>query len=148
MGDVTLDNIIITKLTEVEISGGNVLHAVKATDKGYVSFGEAYFSFIEAGSIKAWKRHRRMFMNLVVPVGMVRFVFHLESKHSTGDFRVLEIGRNNYVRITVPPGIWFGFQGLENSHNLVLNVSNILHDPNEVERKSIDEIKFEWNSIK
>ena len=32
--------------------------------------------------------------------------------------------------------------------NSVLNVSNILHDPNEVERKSIDEIKFEWNSIK
>ena len=148
MGEVVLDDIRITKLAEVETSGGNVLHAIKASDEGYVSFGEAYFSFIEAGSIKAWKRHSKMFMNLVVPVGMVRFVFHLESNKSTEDFRVLEIGKNNYARITVPPGIWFGFQGLEHSKNLILNVSNIMHDPNEVERKSINEIKYEWNSIK
>jgi dTDP-4-dehydrorhamnose 3,5-epimerase len=148
MGKVKLEDISITKLLELETSGGNVLHAMKANEAGYVSFGEAYFSFIESGSIKAWKRHTKMIMNLVVPVGMVRFVFYLEHNESVQDFRVLEIGRDNYARITVPPGIWFGFQGLGKSENLVLNISNILHDTNEVDKKSLKEIKYDWDLSK
>ena len=115
-----------------------MLHAMKASDTDYVSFGEAYFSFIESGSIKAWKRHTKMIMNLVVPIGIVRFVFYLEHNESVQNFRVLEIGRDNYARITVPPGIWFGFQGLDKPQNLVLNISNILHDTNEGDRKSLN----------
>jgi dTDP-4-dehydrorhamnose 3,5-epimerase len=118
---------------------------MKASDMGYAGFGEAYFSWINPGNIKAWKRHTRMVMNLVVPIGMVRFVFHLENEQPAKNFRVIDIGRDNYARITVPFGIWFGFQGLETPHNLVLNVSNIVHQPDEVERKSLNEIKFDWD---
>ena len=145
MGTVVLGDILITPLTQVETLGGNVLHAMKASDVGYTGFGEAYFSWINSGTIKAWKRHTRMVMNLVVPVGMVRFVFHLENEQPAKNFRVIDIGRENYARITVPSGIWFGFQGLEKSDNLVLNLSNILHQPDEVERKSLNEIKYDWN---
>ena len=45
----------------------------------------------------------------------------------------------------MPPGIWFGFKGLSSNMNLVCNVANIAHDPNEVVRKKIDEIKIDWN---
>ena len=145
MGTVVLGDILITPLTQVETLGGDVLHAMKASDKGYSGFGEAYFSWINSGTIKAWKRHTRMVMNLVVPVGTVRFVFHLDNDRLTQNFRVIDIGRGNYARITVPSGIWFGFQGLESPHNLILNVSSILHDPFEVERKSINEIEYDWN---
>jgi hypothetical protein len=44
------------------------------------------------------------------------------------------IGENNYVRITVPPGIWFGFKGEYAPKSLVLNLASITHDPDEVER--------------
>ena len=145
MGTVALEDILITPLTQVETLGGDVLHAMKASDIGYAGFGEAYFSWINSGTIKAWKRHTRMVMNLVVPVGMVRFVFHLENEQPAKNFRVIDIGRDNYARITVPFGIWFAFQGLEKPHNLVLNMSNILHQPDEVERKSLNEIKYGWN---
>jgi len=145
MGTVVLGDILITPLIEVQTLGGDVMHAMKASDIGYAGFGEAYFSWINPGNIKAWKRHTRMVMNLVVPIGMVRFVFHLENEQSAKNFRIIEIGRDNYARITVPFGIWFGFQGLETPHNLVLNVSNIVHQPDEVERKSLNEIKFDWD---
>jgi len=145
MGTVVLGDILVTPLTQVETSGGDVLHAMKASDKGFSGFGEAYFSWINSGSIKAWKRHTRMIMNLVVPVGTVRFVFHLDNVQLTQSFRVIDIGTGNYSRITVPPGIWFGFQGLESPHNLILNVSSISHDPFEVDRKTINEIQYDWN---
>jgi dTDP-4-dehydrorhamnose 3,5-epimerase len=131
MGLIIKKEIIITPLKQVYVEGGDVLHAIKNTDNGYHGFGEAYFSWIEHGSIKAWKRHLRMTMNLIVPVGNVQFVFITDE----GNLLVREIiGEDNYVRITVPPGIWFGFKGEYAPKSLVLNLASITHDPDEVER--------------
>jgi dTDP-4-dehydrorhamnose 3,5-epimerase len=79
-------------------------------------------------------------MNIIVPIGNVRFVFFNESE----GFRVEEIGVDNYVRMTVPPGIWFGFQGLGINQSLLLNISSILHDPTEVERRELHTFNFNW----
>ena len=142
MGGMRLDDIIITPLARIATVGGDVLHALKKSDAGYAGFGEAYFSWVDAGSVKAWKRHTRMAMNVVVPVGQVRFVFRLDGADK---FRIEEIGVDRYVRITVPPGIWFGFQGLAAPQSLVLNLASIPHDSNEVERLALSEIKYDWN---
>ena len=139
---MSLDDILITPLARIETAGGDVLHAMKQNDAGYTGFGEAYFSLADAGAIKAWKRHMRMTMNVIVPAGKVRFVFCLDA---ADDFRVEEIGADRYVRITVPPGIWFGFQGLAEQQSLVLNIANISHDPKEIQRLTLSEIKYEWN---
>ena len=141
MGNVSLADILVTPLARIPTAGGDVLHVMKESDVGYARFGEAYFSWISAGAVKAWKRHTQMTMNLVVPVGQVRFVFHL---NASDEFRVEEIGSHRYSRLTVPPGIWFGFQGLDAPQSLLLNIANIAHDPNEAERKSIAEIDFVW----
>lgn len=142
MGAMSLDNILITPLARIETAGGDVLHAMKQSDAGYTGFGEAYFSWVAAGAVKAWKCHTQMTMNVVVPVGQVRFVFCLAGADA---FRVEEIGADRYVRLTVPSGIWFGFQGLAAPQSLVLNISDIPHDPNEVERLPLSEIKYGWS---
>ena len=67
-----LADILVTPLQQIEAEGGDVLHAMKQKDAGYDGFGEAYFSWVSAGAIKAWKRHTQMTMNVVVPVGQVR----------------------------------------------------------------------------
>ena len=143
MGTVTLKDIVITPLPQIHTQGGDIFHAMKEGDPGFSGYGEAYFSWIKVGSIKAWKRHNRMVMNLIVPVGMVKFVFL--SNLLPSEFKVVEIGSKNYARITVPPGLWFGFQGISNSDSLVLNISNIIHDPTEVERKQLNEVSFDWD---
>lgn len=142
MGTMSLDNILITSLARISTAGGDVLHAMRQSAAGYCGFGEAYFSWVTAGAVKAWKRHTLMTMNVVVPVGQVRFVFYLRGDNA---FRVENIGGDRYVRITVPPGIWFGFQGLAEPQSLVLNIANIPHDPNEVERLVLSEIKYDWS---
>ncbi len=140
-----LADILLTPLSRIEAAGGDVLHAMKQGDVGYVRFGEAYFSWVSAGAVKAWKRHTRMTMNLIVPVGQVRFVFRLSNTDGADEFRVEEIGVDRYARITVPPGIWFGFQGLRTPQSLVLNIASIPHDPNEVERLTLSDINYAWN---
>jgi dTDP-4-dehydrorhamnose 3,5-epimerase len=140
-----LSEILLTPLLRIETRGGDVLHAMKQTEESYNGFGEAYFSFVSAGAVKAWKRHMRMTMNVVVPVGKVRFVFRLVNTDGVEEFRVEEIGENSYARITVPPGIWFGFQGLGTQKSLVLNIASIPHDPNEVERLALSDINYIWS---
>jgi len=142
MGVISLDDISITSLKRIPTAGGDVMHALKQSDSGYAGFGEVYFSCVDQGAVKAWKRHTRMTMNIVVPVGMVRFVFFLDDAK---EFRVEEIGIDRYVRLTVPPGIWFGFQGQDVSTSLVLNIANIQHDPNEVERLVLSDINYDWS---
>ena len=138
-----LDQIQVTPLKRISTTGGDVLHALKSTEDAFHGFGEAYFSFVEPGAIKAWKQHLRMTLNLVVPVGSVRFVFH---DSSTLSFREEIIGESNYQRLTVPPKIWFGFQGVATTPSLLLNLACIPHDPAEVKRKKLAEVEFNWQS--
>ena len=142
---MTLSNILLTPLSRIETPGGNVLHAMKQSDIGYSGFGEAYFSFISKDSVKAWKKHLRMTMNIVVPSGQVRFVFRVVNNEGIDEFRIEEIGDNRYMRITVPPGIWFGFQGIDSPQSLVMNIASIPHDPSEVERLSLTDINYFWS---
>ena len=102
------------------------------------------FLNIEFSKIKAWKRHMKMTCNLIVPYGKVKFVFYDEDSDTKSTF---EIGEDNYCRITVLPKIWFGFEGLHQPSSLILNISDIPHSPNEIERKEIDAINFDWSNL-
>ena len=73
-------SIKIKASAKINVEGGNVLHALKASEKEFHGFEEAYFSTIEINKIKAWKRHLRMTMNLIVPVGEVQFNFYSQEK--------------------------------------------------------------------
>ena len=143
MDSVSLDKIMITPLKRVAVSGGDVLHAMKNSDDGYVGFGEAYFSLVESGVVKAWTLHSQMTLNLVVPVGEVYFVFI----DSNGYKREEKIGNGNYARLTVPPMIWFGFKGVSKGTSLLVNIADIEHSPDEVERKELSDIKYDWSAI-
>ena len=136
-----LDHIQVTPLQQISTTGGDVWHALKSTEDSFSGFGEAYFSWVKPGAIKAWKQHLKMTMNLIVPIGEVLFVFCDLKRHS---FREERIGTVSYVRLTIPPRIWFGFQGVSVTTSLVLNLTNMPHDPAEVERKSMEEIRFNW----
>jgi dTDP-4-dehydrorhamnose 3,5-epimerase len=138
--------VLITSLDIIDVPGGNVMHAMKATDAGYFDFGEAYFSEINHNAIKAWKRHREMTLNLVVPVGKIRFVLFDDRDELNGKFQEVIISRDNYCRLTIPSMVWIGFQGLSASGSILLNIANIEHNPAEVDKKNIEEIEFNWSN--
>ena len=144
MGVVSLADILVTPLMRITSIGGDVMHALKNSDNGFNGFGEVYFSWVEQGAIKAWKYHQHMTLNLVVPLGEISFVFHIKDQENC--FRTENIGEEKYVRLTVPPGIWFGFQGRGSSQSLLMNLADMAHDPDEVLRKKTSEIVYNWST--
>ena len=138
-----IDGVIITPLDVIDTIGGDVLHGIKSTDQGYSTFGEAYFSQINQGAIKAWKRHKKMTLNLVVPVGKIRFVL-FDDRDNERDFQEVIISKDNYCRLTIPPMVWMGFQGLSSGASTLLNIADIEHDPLEVDNRSVEQIEFNW----
>ena len=147
MGEIA--PIKITPLKCFESSSGSVMHALKSSDPDFVQFGEAYFSTVNKSAVKGWKRHKQMIANLIVPSGSVKFVLfdsRLEPIEPS-KFEEVILSRDNYVRLTIPPGIWFAFQGLSPDLNLILNIASVEHDPNECEQLSLvnDVIPaYEW----
>ncbi len=141
-----LDGLLITPLKQISHPKGDIFHAMKSTDNGYAGFGEAYFSEVHYGEIKGWKKHTEMVLNLVVPVGAIKFVAYDDRCQSStyGQFYQTELSVDNYCRLTIPHGVWLAFQGVGDSRNVLLNLASIPHDPNESEVKSLNDIEFEW----
>lgn len=146
MDSVLIDGVLITPQKRILNPGGDILHALKRTGSGYVGFGEAYFSTVHAGAVKGWKRHRRVTLNLVVPVGIIRFVIHDDRSASptAGRFADISLGGENHARLTVPPGLWLAFQGCGDGHNLLLNIIDEEHDPSESDNIDLAATPFIW----
>ena len=127
MDNIIIKDVSITPLKTINTEGGDILHGLKMDENDYQGFGEAYFSIIESGAIKAWKRHRRMTLNIIVPVGAIKFVIYddrIESK-TRGCFQSIKLSTDNYSRLNIPPMLWMGFQGCSKGLNMLLNVANI-----------------------
>jgi dTDP-4-dehydrorhamnose 3,5-epimerase len=143
-----IDGVLITPQREIAAPGGNVFHVMKAGDAGFQGFGEAYFSTLEANSIKPWKRHNRMTLNVVVHIGKIRFVLMDGRPRSSTyqKFQVVTLGNpDNYARLTVPPGVWMAFQSRFGATSWLINVANLKHDPQEADRMPLGEFVFNWD---
>ena len=129
-----IKDVTINQLKIIDLEEGRVFHALKKIDSGYKGFGEAYFSEIE------------MTLNLIVPIGHIRFVLFDDRNLKKQEFQEVVLAKNSYKRLTIPPMIWFGFQGLSESTSLLLNIADMVHDPAEIDRKHLDDIDFDWSS--
>lgn len=147
MDKLNVEGVILTPLKRIQNPKGDLFHAMKKSDSGFDGFGEAYFSTVNFEETKPWKKHLKMTLNLVVPLGMIRFVIYDDRKGSVteNNFFDITLGEHNYKRITIPPGVWVAFRGLGSKINLLLNLANLEHDPGEVDRKDkLSDILYSW----
>lgn len=139
-----MNQVSVSDLKIIENPKGRVFHALKRSDSSFKNFGEAYLSSVNFQQVKGWKKHTKMTLNLVVIVGKIRFIVYDESKNQFQKFELSRSSSEHYKRITVPPGLWVAFQGLDKGENLLLNIADIEHDPNESQNKDISEISYAW----
>jgi len=149
MDEINIKGVVLTPLNKIHHPNGGILHGMKKYDEGFCGFGEAYFSTIKTNAIKGWNKHKRMTLNLVVPVGEVSFVIYdnRQNSNSKGSFLRVDLSPFNYRRLTVPPELWIAFKGKNNKTNLILNIADIEHDPDEIERLNLDKIDYDLNSV-
>lgn len=135
-GAVSIAGVQLTPLRQIEDARGAVLHMLRADTPGFTRFGECYFSQVNPGSLKAWKRHQLQTQNLAVPCGRVRFVIYdaRASSSTHGQTDVIELGRPDaYARLCIPPMLYYGFSCVGASAALVANCADRPHDPAESE---------------
>ena len=147
MDKINIEGVLLTPLMKISHSKGDVYHAMKKSDNGYAGFGEVYFSTIKSGEIKGWNKHKKMILNLVVPIGKITFVIYddREKSRSNGNFYTVTLSPSNYQRLTIQSGLWIAFKGKGNNTSFMLNMANMEHDSNEVLHKSAFEFTFDWS---
>jgi dTDP-4-dehydrorhamnose 3,5-epimerase len=131
----SIEGVLLTPLKIITGESGSVMHALKNHETAYHGFGEVYFSTVEPGYVKGWKKHTKMLLNIIVPSGAIHFVLY-DDRGDSPSFQTIQevsLSTENYQRLTVPPGVWMAFKGLGSGLNMLLNVASIPHDPTETE---------------
>ena len=136
-----MDGVILTPLKKITHLKGDILHAMKKSEKEFSGFGEAYFSSVYKGKIKGWKKHNKMTLNMIVVKGEIEFVVY-----DNKSFFNVNLSKNNFQRLTVGPGLWLAFRGLS-SDNMLLNLASREHDPKESENKDLKNFPYDWRKI-
>lgn len=134
MEESTVGHIRVTELKTMADNRGFVRHGLREDDCDYRGFGEVYFSGVAPDTVKGWKMHRRMNMNIIGISGDTRFLF----LDRAGGRRVEVTGESRSCRLFVPAGIWFAFKASSNGGSVILNFSDIKHDPEESEVMPFD----------
>ena len=128
-----------TKLNIISTEGGNVLHGYLRDNPDNIDIYEVYFSTIKINQIRGWKMHKKMTVNLMVPIGKVKVHLIKESTLDKAYERSEEtLSQNPYFRLTISPGIWFAFEGLSESESLICNIADSPHDLDEICRKDFN----------
>ncbi|MCS1408635.1 MAG: hypothetical protein M2R45_01811 [Verrucomicrobia subdivision 3 bacterium] len=146
MDSVNIDGVNLYPEKRIEKPKGDLFHVLKRSSPGFVAFGETYFSTVVFGATKGWKRHHRVTLNIVVPVGRMRFMVYDDRQGSAtkGRFQEILLGLDEYSRLTVAPRLWVAFQGLGPNLNLLCNTIDEEHDPAEAENCDLEAIPVAW----
>jgi dTDP-4-dehydrorhamnose 3,5-epimerase len=151
MREPKIEGVILTELRQISDGRGAVLHMLRCDALDFVRFGECYFSEVLPGAVKAWKRHRAQTQVLAVPVGRIRLVIFDDRQPSPtrGRLEVLELGRPDaYLRLRIPPGLWYGFACISATPALLANCPDLPHDPADSELRSMDDpaVPYSWTA--
>ena len=148
MDKISIEGLILTPLKKIHHSKGDIFHGLRKSDEGYSSFGEAYFTTINNGEIKGWNKHKMMTLNLIVPFGEVSFFICEKRTNNESKPEIFQVtlSPKNYMRLTVPPRLWMAFKGIGHGTNLILNIANMEHDLNEIEKIDLDNIPYDFHS--
>ncbi len=143
-----IEGVLVESLKQISDERGKVLHMMRNDSKYFEKFGEIYFSLVNPGVVKAWKKHKVMTQHFAVPIGEIEIVLFDDRNNSKtkGEIQKIKAGESNYCLVRIPPMVWYGFKGISKVPALIANCTDIPHDPAEtIKAELIDKnIPFAW----
>ena len=143
-----INGVSLRKLMVFENELGIVKHMLKKQWPEFKSFGEVYFSTINAGIVKGWKKHDKTILNYTVPLGNVKVVIYdcNEKSISFGKIQEIELGEKNHILLTIPPNVWYSFAVLNNEKAMICNLISVEHSKDTHHQIGLinDEIPYKW----
>ncbi len=140
-----IEGVEFEKLFSVEDERGIIRHFMRNDDPFFTHFGEVYFSTVYPDTVKGWHLHTKMTLNYVCVVGKILVALINPKTGEVEEFNLEDHG-DNYMRLVVPPGVWNGFRAPVGWAEpvTIANLTDIPHDPEEVQRFSPDEFEYDW----
>jgi len=137
-----IEGVILTPLKQIRDDRGAVLHMLRADASHFAGFGEVYFSVVNPGVIKGWRRHTQMVMSLTVPKGRIKLVLADQREGSSTFGQVQEniIGDNaaDYPLVSVPRMVGNGFQCIGDEPASIATCVSIPHSQDRAVTISLD----------
>lgn len=134
----------VTPLKKIPDQRGCVRHFIRHDDEDFSRFGECYLTSVYKGVKKAWHGYPTKTIHYVVAKGMVQLALY-DSRKGGGSFREMEtlfVGDDNYVRVTIPPGVFNGFKGLTDA--LIVVVASEPFSEKGIIRFPPDYFAYDW----
>ena len=145
-----IEGVQVHPLLQIPDERGCIMHMLRCDDAHFEAFGEIYFSVVYPGVIKGWHLHREMTLNYAVVAGRIRLGLYDERKDSStaGTHQEILLGGDHYALVTIPPGIWNGFEALDGKPAIVANCPTEPHAPDEIVREDPFTKRFKntWES--
>jgi dTDP-4-dehydrorhamnose 3,5-epimerase len=144
-----IEGVLVVPLRKIPDERGTIMHMLRCDAPHFEKFGEIYFATAYPGVIKAWHLHSRQTQNYVVVSGMAKIVLYdgRPASASHGALQEIFIGEDNYVLVTIPPGIYSGWKCIGTKPALLANCATEPHDPTEMTRLDpfSPEIPYQWD---
>lgn len=142
-----IDGVSVVPLRRIPDERGTVHHMLRRTDPHFIEFGEIYFTTVYRGVVKGWHRHRAMTLNYACIGGRIKLVLFDDRDGSAtrGELMEVFLGPDDYSLVIIPPGVWNGFKGMEES-SIVANCCTHPHDPSRSDRLDpfVNDIPYDW----
>ena len=141
-----IDGVKTTPLKQIVDERGKIMHMMKKDSEIFEKFGEIYFSTVNPGFIKAWHLHKEATLNYACVKGKVKLVLLDDRKDSStfGQYQELMLSPKDYFLVTIPPFIWNGFKGLDDSESIIANCLTLPHNEKEMVRKDVFDKSFSY----
>ena len=125
---------------------GQVMHMIRRDDPLFKGFGEIYFSVVNPGVVKGWKRHLKMVQSFAIPQGNMKLVIYDDRPDSSSKGEVQEIifGEDNYQLVQLPALLWYSFSPVGDRAAMITNCASIPHDPKESEQIELSDLRIPY----
>lgn len=143
-----IEGVRVVRLLKIPDERGCIMQMLRSTDPHFERFGEIYFSVVHPGVVKGWHLHTLMTLNYAVVSGVIKLVLYDDRPDSKSRGELMELfpGDENYILVTIPPGVWNGFKGVGTESAIVANCATHPHDPAEIQRMDPHDnsIPYDW----
>ena len=143
-----IEGVFVKPLKVLRDARGQVMHMLRCDDPFFRGFGEIYFSVVNAGVVKGWKRHQQKVQFFAVPRGNVKLVIYDDRPGSSSQGTIQEIffGESDYQLVGVPVLVWYSFASTNGEAAMIANCATLPHDPLESEQIPLDDprIPYVW----
>ena len=145
-----LEGVKIEPLAIFPNEKGNVMHMLRCHSALFKQFGEVYFSYVNPGHVKGWKKHLKQTQHFAVPLGNIHLILYDDRKDSSthGEIQEIDFGIQNYCLVKLPPQVWYAFKTNDDEKAMVVNCTDIPHDPHESISLDLDDpsIPYSWEA--